>query len=275
MAFAPDGDTLAIGSFDHVVHLWDWRAGKHMHTLKGHADEVYLIAYSPDGKFLCFLRHGNLFMATGDRQTAAQVGKRLSSPVAFDPKGKWLATAGNYSSVTLRDLHDFKKTWAFFDHIYAYRLLAIHPSGKTFAASSGFGGYDVRILPLDLGQATAAEEKRIAELMALWSYDRMDVREQASQDLAKLGGLAKPFLRKAIKESPVAEVRVRARDVLKSLASPKPIAELRGHHEAVLSCAFSPDGQILATGGRDGLVLFWDMSTYRSKATLTWPPKRP
>ena len=85
--------------------------------------------------------------------------------------------------------------------------------------------------------------------MALWSDDRMDIRDKASQELAKMGGMAKPLLRKALKESSSAEVRIRAREVLKELASPKPVAELHGHHEVVFSCAFSPDGKILATGG--------------------------
>jgi WD40 repeat protein len=192
--------------------------------------------------------------------------------VAFDPKGQWLAAVENGSSVTMRDLQDYKKNCAFYGRIFAFRFLAVHPSGKTFATCGGNG---VRIFPIDLAQATAAEEKRIGELMALWSDDRMDIRDKASQELAKLGGMTKPLLRRALKESPAAEVRIRAREVLKGLASPKPLAELRGHHEDVLSCAFSPDGQILATGGRDGLVLLWDMSTYQCKTTLTWPSKEP
>jgi WD40 repeat protein len=78
-------------------------------------------------------------------------------------------------------------------------------------------------------------------------------------------------------ESPKFAVRDKAFKELEKqgLASPKPLAELHGHHEVVLSCAFSPDGQILATGARDGLVLLWDMSTYQCKTTLTWPSKEP
>jgi WD40 repeat protein/regulation of enolase protein 1 (concanavalin A-like superfamily) len=274
VAFAPDGNTLAVGSFDHDVHLWDWRAGKRLRTLKGHAQGIYLVAYSPDGQFLVSCgTNGSACLwepATGKLLHQWESG---ASPVAFDPKGQWLATAGNDSSVTLRDLKDYKKTWAFYDHIFAYRLLEIHPSGKFFAACSGFGREGVSIFPLDLGQATAAEEKRIGELIALWTDDRMEVRDKASQDLVMLGNRTKPLLRQALKESPAAEVRIRAREVLRALGSPKPTAELRGHPEGALSCAFSPDGQVLATGGRDGLVLLWNMSTYQRTATLTWPEK--
>jgi WD40 repeat protein len=31
------------------------------------------------------------------------------------------------------------------------------------------------------------------------------------------------------------------------------------HRDAVKSVAFSPDGKILATGGRDSVLVFWDM----------------
>jgi WD40 repeat protein len=272
VAFAPNGNTLAVGSFDNDVHLWDWRASKLTGTLKGHTDKVYLVAYSPDGKILasCDTDGSALLWETATGKLLHQ-WEGHTAPVAFDPKGQWLATSGGDSSVTLRDLKDYKKTWALYDRILAYRFLAIHPSGKTFAAC--YGDKVVRIFSIDLGQATAAEEKRIGELIALWSDDRIDVRDKASQDLAKMGGMTKPLLRKALKESPSAEARIRAREVLKGLASPKPLAELRGHHEDVLSCAFSPDGQILATGAKDGLVLLWDMSTYQCKVTLTWPEK--
>jgi WD40 repeat protein len=45
VAFALDGNTLAIGSFDNDVHLWDWGTAKRVLTLKGHTAEVNLVAY--------------------------------------------------------------------------------------------------------------------------------------------------------------------------------------------------------------------------------------
>jgi WD40 repeat protein len=267
VAFSPDGNTLAIASFDHDVHLWDWRAAKRLHALKSHPEEAYLVAYAPDGKTLVSCgSDGSSCLWDQATGKLLHTWERGATPAAFDPKGRWLATAGNDSSVTLWDLQDYKKTVAFYDRIFAYRFLAIHPSATSFAAC--YGGKEVTIFPLD---TAAADEKRVGELMALWNDDRIEVREKASQDLVKLGGAVKPLLRKALKESSSAEVKVRAREALRMLGAPKRLAELKGHHEDVLCCAYSPDGQILATGARDGLVLLWDASSYQSKTTLTWP----
>jgi len=271
LAFTPDGQTLAIGSYDQTIRLWDWRAGKVVQTLKGQADKVYSVAYLPDGKTLA---------SGGSRGSAclwdAASGKLLhkwergAMPLAFDPKGQWLATAGNDSSVTLRSIEDYDKALAHYDRIFAYRLLVIHPSAKSFAANSGMDTV-VSIFPIDLQQTTKADEKRARALMALWDEEAFEVREKASQDLAKMGNVTKALLSKAAKDSASAEVRIRARELLRLLGAPKPLAQLRGHHDNVMCASFSPGGQILATGSRDGSVLLWDTATWKLKTKIKWP----
>ena len=52
IAFAPDSRTLATGSVDHTVKLWDVGTGKERLTLTGNSSWVYAVAFAPDGKTL-------------------------------------------------------------------------------------------------------------------------------------------------------------------------------------------------------------------------------
>src|SRR6187200_1550308 len=52
LAYSPDGKTLASGSEDETIKLWDVKTKKEQATLKGHAAGVWSVTYSPDGKTL-------------------------------------------------------------------------------------------------------------------------------------------------------------------------------------------------------------------------------
>jgi WD40 repeat protein len=52
VAFAPDGRTVATGSDDATIKLWDLTAGIEKCTLKGHTDAISSLAFSSDGSVL-------------------------------------------------------------------------------------------------------------------------------------------------------------------------------------------------------------------------------
>jgi hypothetical protein len=52
VSFSPDGRTLASGSYDQTVRLWDVASGKELRKLEGHASYVLSVSFSPDGRTL-------------------------------------------------------------------------------------------------------------------------------------------------------------------------------------------------------------------------------
>ena len=51
VAFSPDG-TLASGSADGAIRLWDATTEQPLNTLEGHTDDVWSVAFSRDGSTL-------------------------------------------------------------------------------------------------------------------------------------------------------------------------------------------------------------------------------
>jgi WD40 repeat protein len=54
IAFAPDGRSVASGSDDGTIQLWDLASGKELRRLEGHAGTVYSVAFAPDGRHLAW-----------------------------------------------------------------------------------------------------------------------------------------------------------------------------------------------------------------------------
>ena len=52
VAFSQDGKTLASGSSDQTIRLWDVDTGEHKDTFLGHTSRVNAVAFSPDDKTL-------------------------------------------------------------------------------------------------------------------------------------------------------------------------------------------------------------------------------
>ena len=52
LAYAPDGQKLATGSYDRLIQLVEVSSGKTLHTFKDHSDAVYAVSWRQDGKLL-------------------------------------------------------------------------------------------------------------------------------------------------------------------------------------------------------------------------------
>ena len=114
VAFSPDSRLVASASDDGDVRLWDGVTGEPVGSpLRGHADWVQCVAFSPDGETLASAsghpgaeRAVRLWdVRTQQRQRGAPLlgHEALITWVAFSPSGAWLASSSQDGTVRIRD----------------------------------------------------------------------------------------------------------------------------------------------------------------------------
>jgi WD40 repeat protein len=181
-AFSPDGKTLATGSFDYTVTLWDMKTGKSVAVLRGHPKFVWCVAFSPDGKMLASGGYDEIVrlwdvatskeIAAFEAKDAIGVGKGVFA-VAFSPDGKLLA-AGVDNGVKVWDVTAKKLAHSLEGE--QCNSLAFTPDGKVLAwQSAGYAkrlgvpvtGHAVRLSDVASGKEKALLKRHTEHIYAI------------------------------------------------------------------------------------------------------------
>ena len=115
VAYSPEGGTIASGSADTTVRLWDAVTGQQKATLTGHTDPVFSVAFSPDGGTIASGSDDTtlrLWDAITGQQKAILTGHTGGvSSVAYSPGGGTLASGSWDNTVRLWDACQCGSRW--------------------------------------------------------------------------------------------------------------------------------------------------------------------
>ncbi|CAD8094356.1 unnamed protein product [Paramecium primaurelia] len=112
VSFSPDGNTLASGSQDSSICLWDVKTKEQDQKLEGHISIVYQISFSSDRNTLAFVSQDNSIclwdIKTGQQKAKLDGHTSTVLSVCFSPDGKTLASGSWDNSILLWDVQNGK-----------------------------------------------------------------------------------------------------------------------------------------------------------------------
>jgi len=231
LAFAPDGQSLFAAGEKGSVDQWMLPASASAAPARSIAGRgaVRALAMSPDGAEAAVVRDERveLFAASpaglGETLRELNVGS-MSSAVAFSPDGSTMAIVHG-AAVELRDRQGASARRFFEEH--AVRAVAFSPDGRTFASV----GHDRQVNLRDVATGSL-----LVALHRDRDYTMRVAYSPSGKRLAVGTGRGEVL-------------------VFDDLTTPnQPGTVVHTHVGAVLGVAFTPDGQIVASGGEDGVL---------------------
>lgn len=278
-SLAPDGKRIAVIMDDHVAVL-DTSDGARLLELRGHSEEVNGVAFSPDGDRIatCSDDSSVRIWDAGSGHELLKLMQGKDSPVkqvAFSPDGKHLSSAGNRvkiwdatapgelglqaAVVKKKKARQPKPLPKFPAPIAPARPIAAEQRPRITPANVSEIGV---VKELEVGELGRGPDLVLGpapgEFTALSHYDPMTVLDE--RELRPTREVVPGF-------KPVSFAVGRdGRRIAWGAKNRVVIETLTDHRQVVLDSkygdlAFSPDGQLLATGGIGSRAEVWDVAS--------------
>lgn len=258
VAFSPDGEQIASASRDGTVRIWKVEGGAVQQVLEGHTDQVTSVAFSPDGSLLASGSNDGTVrlwrVSDGSLvRTISSIFVRRPVHIEFSPDGSLLAIGDHLCSVQLR--------WVSSGVLYQTLVqpncianqggtvyswgIAFSPDGEQITIGEGRPGCVASLRVWLVDDEYAAPEALMPVTSAIRDLTYSPDGSQLA--VAFLGG------------STFWLIDAQNGDRLQTF---------EGHIYRVNSLAFSPQGELLASGARDRTVRLWEVESGELLLTL-------
>ena len=247
VTFDPQGETLASGSRDSTVMLWDVRSGKLLRELIGQYEDVWSVAFDSKGGMLASGGlHGSRVILWEGRS-----GKFLGTleeyeisiySVAFAPHSETLASGSSRKTVKLWEARSGKLLCTLEGHEEKVSCVVFDPQGEMLA--SGSDDHTVKLWEVRSG-------KLLRTLEGHGSYVYSVAFDPQGGTLA----------------SGSADKTVNLWDAQRGTR----LRTLEGHTAPVFAVVFSPDGRLLASKSDDQTIRLWNCETWETVAVIPEP----
>ena len=276
VAYSPDGQRIASGSFDQKVKIWDANTGQEALTLHGHTNTVPGVAFSPDGQRLASASEDGTIRIWDASPITVPPPRELLTigghtdevrAVAFSPDGRWLASAGDDMTAQSGRQRAAECVHVFREHTHPVYALAFRFDSRRIV--SGDHGGSVRIWDRATGSVVSGPrfDENPAVFGIAYSPDGRYVSTDYGLRDATTGNLVSEFPEVGWMTFCVAyshdgrHVATGSRDGAVGVYEPltgrmiTTVSQKTGRTSAV---AFSPDDRYLAAAGVDGSLRLWE-----------------
>jgi WD40 repeat protein len=236
IAFSPDSTTIASGSWDRTLRVWDADTGAQRLVMTGHTASVNALAFAPSGRIIVSassdgtLRVWDVLSGTELRVINPDSGELRC--VAFSPDGATVASAASNGTIQLWSAPSGSRQHALEGHGRdGVRSFAFSPDGKSIVSCDQYG-FAARIWDA----TTGIKKRSLREDIVSVAYSP----DGKSVALGLRDGTTRIW-----------DVNTHA----------KTHSSTDDHQGAISSVSFSPDSMLIASGSSDHTVRVWDAIT--------------
>lgn len=236
VALSPsDGKYIVTGNTNGAICIWETLSGNLITTMTSSPDSIQAVVFSPCGKRVASVSGHDVQLWCTQTGECLQIFKGHTSygfAIAFSPSGHQLVSGGQDLTVRTWDVGVGEPVFILEGHTDVVMEVVYSPSGHQIASCGDDG--TARIWNAATGDLLFTMNHPEGISQAIYSMDGQDLITISPGD-----GILRCW----------------------DPQSGQPIDRQEEIYLNIICCCFSPDGNLVASGDREGLFRLWDRST--------------